>query len=259
MMRLVVLALAALALAAGCRTAPRGSREEVVGDVKIFWPMNALKRSGDPHTLALKIEDMQKRPLSGYRVRWSLLDDDGRVEAHLGVREQKVLENATDEGGEAEVTIYRANQADGIKPVQIRVENPGGAPVAENSVYVTWSTCPSCHMFRKTGPAACAVGEKIVCALEIGNPGNDPMNETVVVDSLSEGFVFLESSLEPSYLDGPKAVWELGVLPAGGSRRIEVTLQAVRAGTWVGTAMLSVRDMQPKNSTTIITVTDVGN
>ena len=111
----------------------------------------------------------------------------------------------------------------------------------------------------KAAPATGVTGQDLVYTIVVSNngPGNEPAAH--LLDLLPAGVVLVSSSQPPAVDTPGRLEFDLGPLPAHGSRTIELLVQPTRAGTLVNQAVVSgiPTDLDPANNvasaTTIVT------
>jgi uncharacterized repeat protein (TIGR01451 family) len=90
---------------------------------------------------------------------------------------------------------------------------------------------------RKTGPQQSNPNQELDFGLVVSNTGEAPATGVKLTDRLPEGLAFVSASDGGTLNAQARTVeWNLGTLPAGQSKAINVRLKAVKAGDWVNQA-----------------------
>lgn len=79
----------------------------------------------------------------------------------------------------------------------------------------------------KTGPQQRYVNLPATYHITVSNPGTAPLHNVVLTDAVPESTRFI-SATNNGQLTGPQVQWNLGSIEAGGTRNIEVVLQATQ-------------------------------
>jgi len=87
-----------------------------------------------------------------------------------------------------------------------------------------------------TAPAQRFVGRPIPVEIAVSNKGNGPARNTRLVYHLPTGAKFLRAMDDGAYSAG-KAVWNLGTLAPGDSKKVSLHMEGAAKGTLRGTAM----------------------
>lgn len=80
----------------------------------------------------------------------------------------------------------------------------------------------------KTGPANRFIGRPAAFEITVSNTGDIAATQTTLVDPIPAGTSFI-SATEGGRLDGGRAVWNLGTIEPGASRKVSITLNATAA------------------------------
>lgn len=214
-------------------------------DAKIDWPENAVNKVGTPHEFKFKLTKASSNtPLSGYLVKWSLVEREENP-AYLGNnKDTKVVSTETDEEGVARVTLNQLKSVEGFNQVKIQLSKPTGELLAIRTVTKRW-IAPKVEIV-KTGPDEGIIGEKVVYNIRATNPGDADAKEVKVVDTIPEGMSYLEATPAPDNIDGNVLTWNVGILRKGGDRVFKLTLKADTTGTKKNVAVLYSKETSPK-------------
>jgi len=87
----------------------------------------------------------------------------------------------------------------------------------------------------KTGPELRYVGRTVEYEITVTNTGDAPARDTVLVDAVPAGTEFVQAS-SGGRLDGARVVWQLGTLAPDASKKVTLTLKAIRRGALRNTA-----------------------
>ncbi|MFT7678982.1 MAG: putative repeat protein (TIGR01451 family) [Planctomycetota bacterium] len=99
-----------------------------------------------------------------------------------------------------------------------------------------------------SGPSKAFLGRPSRWTLRISNSGDGEARQVVLQHLIPVGMSFVESSVAPQQL-GDKLVWNLGSLPAGNTKSIELYLQAEDEGTARILAQVSGERLDPLSDT----------
>jgi uncharacterized repeat protein (TIGR01451 family) len=247
------------------------SRDEPAWDMRrdtatIYWvdarwqfPPPAVNPAGTPHTLTTVVTKASDgSPLTGWRVRYEIASGPA---GGFGPSRVPMMEIPTDSSGQASVQLNQMEPASGINEIRIQVIRPADAPrsdgqrlvVASGTTTKTWSQ-PQLAI-RKSGPATATLGATMTYRIEVANPGDVSAQNVFVEDALPGGATFLNAFPEATR-NGNVLRWNLGELPPGQTRSIELNLRADVQGALtnqaraVGDGGLTARD----SVTTTVTV-----
>jgi uncharacterized repeat protein (TIGR01451 family) len=87
----------------------------------------------------------------------------------------------------------------------------------------------------KTAPELRYIGRSAVYEITVSNTGDIAARETVLVDTVPDGTEFIQASDGGRFASG-QVTWQLGTLEAGASRKVTVTVKALRRGVVRNTA-----------------------
>jgi len=90
-------------------------------------------------------------------------------------------------------------------------------------------------VMSKSGPEKRFAGRPATYDITVTNQGDGPAKDLVVADVIPNGAAFVSAS-DGGKLVGGKAVWNLGTLAAGASKKISVELKLAKIGTVVNKA-----------------------
>src|SRR5690606_37006705 len=121
--------------------------------------------------------------------------------------------------------------------VNIKVIRPADWPggdgtqleVGTGSTQMTWSTTASGLAIDKSGPTEVAVGGTVTYRIDVRNPSDLSPRLLTVTDSIAPSLTLVGSN-PPATVAGTTLTWQLGDLPAGQSRSLEVSFRTSQAG-----------------------------
>jgi uncharacterized repeat protein (TIGR01451 family) len=211
------------------------------------YPAPLTGRSGSEQILTTSIEQhSDKQPLSGYKVRYKILDGPPAVLLPNQTRDAVAV---TDLSGFASVGIRQVSPVLGRNRVLVQIVKPpdprapGVAPVVleEREASVEWQA-PDVVLLPETPPNM-TVGRETSYALNLRNNGPVAAQTLTVRTQLPEGVEFVRSD-PPALVDGPELVWTLGELGGKAERKLLVTVKPLRIGTLTGRARLLTSEGQ---------------
>jgi len=85
-------------------------------------------------------------------------------------------------------------------------------------------------VLTKTAPKKRYVARNVNYEITVANKGDGPARNTVLVDTLPGGVTFV-SATGGGTASGAKVAWDLGTIPAGGSKKVSVTVKAGNIGS----------------------------
>lgn len=194
------------------------------------FPPPSSGRPGSPVTLVTRVYRRgDNAPLSGYRVRYSLVDGPSIV---FLPTQQPTIEVSTDSQGLASVQAILSQAQPGTTRLAIEILRSGesGAAtlvLARGETWIQWVS-PGLSL-AKTGPAHAAVGQDINYVITITNTGPVETEAITVRDLMPDHLTFLQS--QPiANVEGRELIWTLGPIAPGRSIAIQATFRAAKTG-----------------------------
>ena len=92
----------------------------------------------------------------------------------------------------------------------------------------------------KSGPKLMYLGRSVSYEITVTNKGDAPATNTVINDTIPSGVTAVRPS-SGGTVSGSKVVWNVGTVPANGSRKVSVSYTPSRAGTFANTATASAK------------------
>ncbi len=128
----------------------------------------------------------------------------------------------------------------------------GKGNLESSAAYAVTVVKPELAM-SKSGPKKRFSGRPATYDITITNKGDGPANKLVVTDVIPSGATFV-SATDGGKLAGGKAVWNLGSLAAGASKKVSITLKLDKMGTFVNkaTAKAYCADASAEASTSVV-------
>ena len=210
-------------------------------DVQWILPPPSIHPSGTRHTLTTSVmRQSNHAPLAGYVVHYEIADGPPAGFLPGGTRAADVT---TDPAGQASAEIVEPQPLPGTNRIAVQIMRPAGFAgsgpplvVGRGMTLKTW-TSPGIAV-RRTGPTAGPLGAALTFRIEIGNPGDQPAENVVVTETISDGLSLL-ASRPAGDLAANTIRWNLGRLGALENRALEIDYRADRAGTFTTCAAAS--------------------
>lgn len=205
-------------------------------DVQWTFPPPAINPAGSRHTFTtMLVKHSNKCPLAGYRVRYEIASGPPAGFAPNG---SQIIEVTTNALGQAPVEIFQQQPGAGTNVVNIKVIRPADWPngdgtqleVGTGTTQMTWSTTASGLVLDKSGPAEVAVGGTVTYRIDVRNPSDLSARLLTVTDSIAPTLTLVGSNPPATLSGGTTLTWQLGDLPAGQSRSMEMTFRTSQAG-----------------------------
>jgi uncharacterized repeat protein (TIGR01451 family) len=203
-------------------------------DADFALPQPSSARAGTEQTFTAHIaRHTDHQPLSGYRVRYRILDGPPAV-LLPGHKQEAVV--SSDLAGNASVTIAQVNGVAGVNKIGIEIirsPDPSatsgvGIVIGQGETAAQW-LAPSLTLSH-TGPDTAVIGQEVSYTIQMTNNGQLESKTMTVFNAIPDGLKYLRSE-PPAVVDGKQLVWTLGTLPAGKSHKIDVVFQATQVGS----------------------------
>jgi uncharacterized repeat protein (TIGR01451 family) len=207
-------------------------------DAQWTFPPAAVNPVGSRQLFTTMVQRFSDRtPVSGWRVRYEILDGPGAGFSPDGGR---MIEMFTDEFGQARAEIMHLDNTAGTNNIAIQLIRPaelGGAGgrrliVANGTTQMTWTSGEVAQLaVRGSGPVQASPGATATYRFDVTNPGPQTANGVAVNVPLPEGFS-LVSSVPSAGTTGTQLDLRIGDLTAGQTQTVELNLRADRAGSF---------------------------
>jgi uncharacterized repeat protein (TIGR01451 family) len=204
-------------------------------DCQWTFPPPAINPAGSRHTFTtMLVKHSNKCPLAGYRVRYEIASGPPAGFAPNG---SQIIEVTTNALGQAPVEIFQQQPGAGTNVINVKVIRPADWPggdgtqleVGTGVTQMTWSTTASGIVLDKSGPKEVPVGGTVTYRIDVRNPSDLSARLLTVTDSIAPSLTLVGSN-PPATVAGTNLTWQLGDLPAGQSRSLEVTFRTSQAG-----------------------------
>ncbi len=205
-------------------------------DAQWSTPAPSIVRSGQPHTLTtVMTRSTDGTPLVGWVVRYEVVDGPpAEFVAPDGYARGPVADATTDSNGQASVNISPTTGQAGTTRVRIQMFRPasadgslGAVAVGEAFTSVTWSA-PGLSV-NLAGPQQVTAGQPATYHIEVANPGDMPVTNVVVVQTLPPEMTFRGS--EPAgAVFGNRVQWSLPQIEPGMVAAIDLSVRADGGG-----------------------------
>jgi uncharacterized repeat protein (TIGR01451 family) len=217
----------------------------------IYWvdaawrfPQGVTARSGQPQPLTTIVTRSRGEPISGWVVRYELVDGPPAAFSRSGAT---VIEVRTDGAGRATADLMPLSSEPGITTVRVQIIRPqvarGDLPqmvVGQSNVGVQWTT-PGLTV-RSLGTSSTSANGAIAYRVEISNSG-DLATHNVALNFTPPTGVIVLNSTPPAQVFGQRLQWQLGHLPPGTTSVVELNCRAKVAGSIRGTFVASSREI----------------
>lgn len=228
--------------------------------VDAFWafPLPQTARSGTEAVLTTKIfRQTDKKPLSGYRVHYTVLDGPAAMFASTRAKEAFAI---SDLNGNASVGLIQPIPAFGVSRIGIEIIRPPegntgtGVTMARGETTVEW-LAPAVALSH-TGPANAALGAEIVYATAVNNVGKVEARSMTVTSQIPEGLQFVSSVPPPAAQEGARLTWLFGMLQPGQAHNLQTRYRSTRQGQVTSCAAVVTEEglRDEKCATTVISV-----
>jgi len=221
-------------------------------NLQVRWPVDATNLAGSSHVFTAKLMTVMSEaqlpgyppgwltvkrgvgdPLPGYKVRWTIIDDNPPAYFSEGSRQTKVWTSTTDVMGEASVTLEQSGPASGDNNILIEVLAPDDITMFQEQVTKTWVS-PTLRL-TKDGPETALINNTVTYDIEVTNTGDIAASGVVVKDALPKGMTYVSSNPSGS-VSGSTVTWNLGTLDKGVTKAITLKLKAAQEGSWTDVA-----------------------
>jgi uncharacterized repeat protein (TIGR01451 family) len=234
-----------------------------VVDANWQFPPPATARAGTMHVFATKVtRHSDQQPLTGYRVRYRLLDGPPAAlftapgQANGGTEEAVAV---TDAEGIARVNVQQIQPKFGISRVAVEVlqpdsNGPGGFTVVGRSeTRIDWQA-PQVSI-SIDAPKVAQLNQEVPVVFTVASTGSVDAQPVLLKAKVPEGVELVNSS-EKATRDGGDALWSLPALPAGKQHTIQATFRPVRLGEVQLTASVPSADGQRAEDARTVQVTE---
>jgi uncharacterized repeat protein (TIGR01451 family) len=204
-------------------------------DANWTFPPSAIVPFGTEHVLSTKVyRHTDKQPLSGYRVRYTILEDDGStVFTKTRSREATVI---SDLSGDAHVSIGQIAAKPGLTHVAVEIIRPpdptspsgSGITLARGETVIEW-LAPALAL-NIAGPPYAGREAEATYVTTVTNSGKTESRTMIVKQPMPDGLQYLRSQ-PAAIVDGKLLVWTLGPLPPGQVHTVQSTYRTIRPGT----------------------------
>ena len=199
--------------------------------VQAAWefPQPTSGRPGEPVTLTTRLFRRQDQaPLSGYRVRYQVLDGPAAV---FLPAQRSVAEVVSDSQGLASVQVMLTQPRPGTTRIGIEIlrgESAGATLVlARGETWIQWAA-PGLNI-SKTGPPTASSGQNITYTITLTNTGPVETEAITVRDLVPENLSFLQSQ-PPANVEGRELIWTIAPIGPGRTVTILANFRADKTG-----------------------------
>lgn len=203
-------------------------------DANWIFPAPVVVPAGTEQVLSTKVfRHTDKVPLAGYRVRYTILEDDaGALFAKTRSREETAISNLA---GNANVSVIQTAGRPGLTKVAVEIIRPpdptspsgAGIPLARGDTAIEW-LAPAIAL-NMSGPPSAGRDSEVTYVTTIANSGKMESRSMLVKEPIPDGLQYLRSQ-PPAFLDGKQLVWTLGTLPPGQMHTVQATYRTLRPG-----------------------------
>jgi uncharacterized repeat protein (TIGR01451 family) len=183
-----------------------------------------------------------RAPVSGYRVRYTILDGPPAV---FVPSQQRFAEGISNVNGDASVTLMQTEPRPGVNRIGIEIIRPPDAPTGAGLIIFRGETfkewVASSLGITKVGPPTAAVGQPFNYVITVTNTGKVPAEGVVVRDVAGEGLTYVNAQ-PPATVEGNNLVWNLGTVEPGRSAAITAQFRPERLGTMTNVANVTSAD-----------------
>jgi uncharacterized repeat protein (TIGR01451 family) len=200
-------------------------------DVQWVLPSPAVVLAAQPHTLTTAVRRRSGKPLTGWIVRYEILDPNV---TSFGPNQLNVSDVKTDENGMASVNLVPANKS-GSTQVRISIVRPSlpydelpPMVLGQGFASVTWSAPdPKVTLY---GPESAGVGSTVTYRAEISNAGDIVARRIVASATVPANMTFLNSN-PPAKIVGNTLRWDLNDLPPKAMRDLTISCRPEQNGS----------------------------
>ncbi len=230
-------------------------------DADYEFPAPGKQRADQPFPFVTKIiRNSDKQALSGYRVRYRIIDGPQAGFVESGTTE---YEARSDLGGRATATIRQANPTKGVSNVEIEVVRPPdassatgtGVVVGRGRSFVEWLS-PAITLSH-VGPGAAVVGEVITYTTTVQNTGDLDNQWIGLTVNIPPGLQYIGANFQPdpNLQNAGRLLFALPGRKPGEAHVVQTRFQAKAPGTVTSIAQLETSEKQKdqKETSTVIT------
>jgi uncharacterized repeat protein (TIGR01451 family) len=202
-------------------------------DAEWVVPPPAVNRIGTEHVLVTNVfRHTDRQPLANYRVRYRVID--GPPAVFLPNRTPEFVATS-DLSGNATATMVQALPQAGVNRISVEVirppdpRTPSGAGIVIGRGETTKQWQGGQVSLTVTGPPTAIVNQDIPYTVAVQNAGQIEVPFMTVRSPLPEGLQLVRAIPQP-IIESNQLVWTFGILSAGQTQSIQVSLRAVRPG-----------------------------
>jgi len=207
-------------------------------------PIQAATRGGQPVLTTLIRRRTDRAPLSGYRVRYRILD--GTPAVFVATRGPEAVV-ASDDRGAAGVAVASSNGQGGRTRIGVQIIRPADPStpsgtvvvVGEGETAIDWEA-PVLSL-EQVAPASVGVGQDMTVSLLVVNKGNVASGPVVVRAPVPEGAQYVGSD-PPAVVEGNSLVWQVPAVPPKGQHGLRAVLRGQSVGTLTTLASLQSQE-----------------
>ena len=197
-------------------------------DVQWVLPSPAVVLAAQPHTLSTTVRRRSGKPLSGWIVRYEILNANV---TSFGPNQQNAVDVRTDDNGVAGVNLVPARKSSSTQ-VRISIVRPSlpndelpPMVVGQGYTSVTWSAPdPKVTLY---GPESAGAGSTVTYRAEISNAGDIVARRAIASAAVPANMTFLNSD-PPAQVLGNTLRWDLNDLAPKAMRNLTISLRADR-------------------------------
>lgn len=225
------------------------------------FPMPATAKFGTPHVFTTKIfRFTDRRPLAGYRVRYTIVDGPPATFVPSGTQEFTAV---SDLSGNAQVTIAQTAGAAGTNKIAVEIIRPpdpttpsgAGLPIVRGETSVRW-LAPSVTLSH-TAPATAPLGNDVTFTTTATNAGDVDSEYMTITLPIPEGLEYVSSQPQAAKQAG-QLVYTFGKLAPGQSHTVQTTFRSRRAGPITSMAQLQTAEGQTDRKEATVTIAQPG-
>jgi uncharacterized repeat protein (TIGR01451 family) len=203
-------------------------------DAEWRFPPPASARAGSDVVLTTNLVRRTDRlPLSGYRVRYTLLDGPPAAFFPRRIGEEVI---ASDLSGNAHVTLRQIQPGLGVNRVGIEVIRPpdptspsgSGIVLAKGETTVEWLAAQVGLAY--TAPAEVSVNQDIASTATITNSGKVESRSMTITAVLPDGVQYVSSVPPAVPLGGKQLTWTFGTLAPGQAHVVQLVTRSAGVG-----------------------------
>jgi uncharacterized repeat protein (TIGR01451 family) len=200
-------------------------------DAQWAFPTNTVARAGSEPVLTTSvIRTSDRQPLSGYRVRYRIVD--GPPAFFLPGRTQEYVAT-TDLRGDAPAVLAQASAVAGVNKISIEiVRDPRkgegvGMVLGRTEIVQEWQA--PVVTLDVNAPPSVVVGQELPCTIVLSNTGQVETRSLTVRATVPEGTQYVRSD-PPATVDGTQLVWTLRELAGKQTRNLQMVFRTTRVG-----------------------------